>query len=191
MKPQPVFPAWVWAPRPEQIPEGPAQHVEAQSAALRHCPPMNCAPTPLPTFLTPEGSKAGPPAVARVATAAPVAAAGAAAGGGAAAAAAGAAAVDEKPHPSFPCWKAAPGPEQIPVGRAQHPLAQSALLRHWPVMNCVPTPLPTWGAPLGSKGGTAATKVTNARMVAAVVNFIVMIGIGKVVESECGVWMNS
>ena len=35
-KPQPVLPAWVWAPNPEQIPDGPAQHVLAQSAPLKH-----------------------------------------------------------------------------------------------------------------------------------------------------------
>ena len=33
-----------------------AQHVLAQSAELRHAPPMNWAPLPLPTFLAPEGS---------------------------------------------------------------------------------------------------------------------------------------
>jgi hypothetical protein len=49
------------APGPEQIPDGPAQQPLAQSAVLRHWPPMNCAPTPLPTFFSPAGSKAGPP----------------------------------------------------------------------------------------------------------------------------------
>lgn len=49
------------APGPEQIPEGLAQQPEAQSAALRHCPPINCCPLPLPTFLAPEGSNGGPP----------------------------------------------------------------------------------------------------------------------------------
>jgi hypothetical protein len=33
---QPVFPFWVEAPGPEQMPEGPAQHLLAQSASLRH-----------------------------------------------------------------------------------------------------------------------------------------------------------
>ena len=39
--PQPVFPAWVCAPKPLQIPEGPAQQVDAQSAPDKHWPPMN------------------------------------------------------------------------------------------------------------------------------------------------------
>ena len=39
--PHPVFPACVCAPRPEQMPLGPAQHVDAQSAPDKHCPPMN------------------------------------------------------------------------------------------------------------------------------------------------------
>ena len=34
--PQPVLPAWVCAPSPEHIPEGPAQHVLAQSPPERH-----------------------------------------------------------------------------------------------------------------------------------------------------------
>ena len=78
-----------------------------------------------------------------------------------------------KPQPVFPCWSAAPGPEQIPVGLAQQPLAQSASERHCPVINCLPALLPTFGAPLGSKGGTAATKEARATMVAAnVMDFI-------------------
>jgi hypothetical protein len=58
-KPQPDFPAWNWAPMPEQMPPPlllKAQHVEAQSLELRHSPPMNCCPTPFPMFLTPAGS---------------------------------------------------------------------------------------------------------------------------------------
>lgn len=35
-----------------------------------------------------------------------------------------------KPHPCLPFWNDAPGPEHIPHGRAQQPLAQSAVLRH-------------------------------------------------------------
>jgi hypothetical protein len=49
------------APGPEQIPDGPAQQPLAQSAVLKHWPPINCAPTPLPTFFSPAGSNAGPP----------------------------------------------------------------------------------------------------------------------------------
>ena len=43
------------------MPQGKAQQPEAQSAALRHWPPMNCTPRPLPTFFVPAGSNAGPP----------------------------------------------------------------------------------------------------------------------------------
>src|SRR6478752_4963166 len=43
------------------MPQGLAQQPEAQSAALRHWPPINCRPLPLPTFFAPAGSKAGPP----------------------------------------------------------------------------------------------------------------------------------
>jgi len=146
---------------------------------------MNCVPLPLPTFLAPEGSKAGPPLEA--VAGADAAAAGAAAAGAAAALSAGAAdafgaadageeAPPPKPQPVFPCWVEAPGPEQIPVGLAQQPLAQSASERHCPVMNCAPLPLPTFLAPLGSKGGTAATKEARPMMVAAIVkDFIMMI----------------
>ena len=35
-----------------------------------------------------------------------------------------------KPQPVLPAWVEAPGPEQMPVGFAQQPLPQSALLRH-------------------------------------------------------------
>jgi hypothetical protein len=80
-----------------------------------------------------------------------------------------------KPQPVFPCWVAAPGPEQIPVGLAQQPLAQSASERHCPVMNCAPWPLPTFLAPLGSKGGTAATKEARPTMVAAIVKDFIMV----------------
>jgi hypothetical protein len=124
-KPHPVLPAWVWAPRPEHIPEGPAQQVLAQSAPLRHWPPINCVPFALPTFFVPEGSKAGPPFEADDAG---DAATGAAlvdmAATGNAPPAAG------NPHPVFPACVEAPRPEQIPDGPAQHPLAQSAVLRH-------------------------------------------------------------
>jgi hypothetical protein len=43
------------------MPQGKAQQPEAQSAALRHWPPMNCSPWPLPTFFSPAGSNLGPP----------------------------------------------------------------------------------------------------------------------------------
>ncbi len=125
----------------------------AQSAPLKHWPPINCIPLPFPTFLAPAGSKAGPPAEAvpaAVATAVlddP---------------GAEEAPVEPKPQPVFPFCVDAPGPEQIPVGFAQHPLPQSALLRHWPPINCPPAPFPTFFAPAGSKGGTAyATRATD------------------------------
>jgi len=40
-----------------------------------------------------------------------------------------------KPHPSFPFWKFALGPEQMPQGLAQQACWQSASLRHWPPTN--------------------------------------------------------
>jgi len=121
---------------------------------------MNCSPLPLPTFLAPAESKAGPPleAVAGGASAGGACAGGACAGG----AWAGGAAPPPKPQPCFPFWKAAPGPEQMPEGKAQQPLPQSALERHWPVMNCVPLPLPTFLAPAGSKGGPPLAGVVDA-----------------------------
>ena len=70
--------------------------------------------------------------------------------------------VDPKPQPVLPFCVDAPGPEQIPVGFAQHPLPQSALLRHCPPMNCPPAPLPTFFAPAGSNGGTAETRRVTA-----------------------------
>ena len=120
---------------------------------------MNCAPAPLPTFLVPEGSKAGPPFELLVR--APAVFAGAAADDATTAPTAlltgAAAAPPPKPQPVLPFCVLAPGPEQIPVGFAQHPLPQSALLRHWPPMNCLAAPLPTLAAPAGSNGGTART----------------------------------
>lgn len=65
VNPQPVFPFCVAAPRPEHIPVGLAQQVDAQSAFERHWPPINCWPALLPTFLAPAGSKGGT-ATARV-----------------------------------------------------------------------------------------------------------------------------
>ena len=116
---------------------------------------MNCLPAPLPTFLAPLGSNGGPPAEAT---------AGAVAGSAVAATVGGAAAAPElKPQPVLPAWNCAPGPEQMPVGFAQQPLPQSALLRHWPPMNCCPAPLPTFLSPDGSNGGAAyATRATTS-----------------------------
>ena len=98
-------------------------------------------------------SKGGPPLAGAVRAPAGVPASTAA---GAACTTGGTAAAPEpKPQPAFPAWNCAPGPEQIPVGLAQHPLPQSALLRHCPPMNCPPALLPTFLSPDGSKGGAA------------------------------------
>jgi hypothetical protein len=157
-KPHPVLPFCVCAPGPEQMPDGPAQHPLPQSAALKHWPPMNCRPLPFPTFFTPEGSKAGPPFAGEVdAPAGTLLAAAAEATATAGEDAADGAAPPPKPHPVFPACVEAPGPEQMPVGLAQHPLPQSASLRHWPPMNWAPCALPTFLAPAGSNGGTAHT----------------------------------
>jgi len=144
-KPHPVLPCCVEAPGPEQIPMSPrvAQQAEAQSALLKHWPVMNCSPCPLPIWGTPFGSGLRP----ETAAPAPALFAGAAGGGGAAGAA-----PPPNPHPVLPCWVEAPGPEQIPMSPrvAQQAEAQSALFKHWPVMNCSPFPLPIWGTPFGS-----------------------------------------
>jgi hypothetical protein len=110
-------------------------------------------------------------------------AAGAACDAGAACAASCDAGADEedpatKPQPVFPCWVEAPGPEQIPVGLAQQWLAQSASDSHCPVMNCPPFLLPTFLAPAGSNGGTAATKEAREKMVAAMVMDFMMVDLG-------------
>ena len=76
-------------------------------------------PCPFPTFFAPAGSKAGPPAEAVLATAATLWLAGTA----------DAEPDEPNPHPVFPFCVDAPGPEHIPVGFAQHPLPQSALLK--------------------------------------------------------------
>ena len=154
-KPQPVFPAWVCAPTPEQMPEGPAQHPEAQSAALKHWPPMNWPPAPLPTFLTPAGSKGGPPLAGAADAPLLLGATGAGAG-------AGEEEPETKPHPVLPACVCAPTPEQIPEGPAQHPEAQSAALKHWPPMNWPPWPLPTFFTPAGSKAGPPFAGVEEA-----------------------------
>jgi hypothetical protein len=129
---------------------------------------MNCAPTPLPTFFSPAGSKAGPP-FAGVVDAPVAVSAGAAADDAVAGevAATTAAALDGKPQPVLPFWVDAPGPEQIPDGPAQQPLAQSAVLRHWPPMNCAPTPLPTFFSPAGSNAGPPLAGVVDAAVVGA------------------------
>jgi hypothetical protein len=118
------------------MPEGKAQHLLAQSALLMHWPPINCRNSWLPTFLAPAGSKAGPPLEAVDAAADDDGAAGAGDDDGAAGA--GEEDPPPKPQPFFPFRNEAPGPEQMPEGKAQHLLAQSALLMHWPPMNCVP-----------------------------------------------------
>jgi hypothetical protein len=53
------------------------------------------------------------------------------------------------PHPCFPAAVDTAGPEHCPApfSVAQHPDAQSALLKHCPVINCFPAPLPTFSAP--------------------------------------------
>jgi hypothetical protein len=120
------------------------QHVEAQSALLRHCPVMNWLPFPLPTFCAPGllESTAG------------FAVAGAAAAGAA-----------PPPNPQF--WiPTAPMALQSPVLLLQHVDAQSALLRHWPVMNWLPSPLPTFWAP-GLLVSMARLAVEAAAVVAA------------------------
>lgn len=78
---------------------------------------------------------------------------------------------EENPHPVLPFCNWAPGPEHIPVGFAQQPEPQSALLRHWPPMNWPPAPLPTFFVPEGSNGGTARTAVARTTR-AAMENFI-------------------
>lgn len=139
---------------------------------------MNCWPAPLPTFLAPAGSKAGPPLAGLVEAAlVPEAAAAWAVLAGmmltaAAALELAAPPVETNPQPVLPFCVEAPGPEQIPVGLAQQPLWQSALLKHWPPMNWVPTPLPTFLAPAGSNGGTAATRREKLKRVAIVTAFI-------------------
>jgi hypothetical protein len=85
---------------------------------------MNWPPLAFPTFFAPAGSKAGPPLEACARAAAAAGGAGAAAGDAVSPVAA------LKPQPVLPFWNDAPGPEQIPEGPAQQPLAQSALLRH-------------------------------------------------------------
>lgn len=76
------------------MPDGPAQQVLAQSAPLKHCPPINCIPFEFPTFFAPEGSKAGPPFEATDATAVATVVATTAAGEDAP--------VDPKPQPVLP-----------------------------------------------------------------------------------------
>lgn len=55
-KPHPVLPCWNCAPGPEQMPAGPAQQADWQSALERQAPVMNWPPWPLPMFLLPDGS---------------------------------------------------------------------------------------------------------------------------------------
>jgi hypothetical protein len=108
-------------------------------------------PFPFPTLFAPAGSNAGPPFVASETPAGVTAVAGDDT----------TAPAEPNPHPVLPFCVDAPVPEQIPVGFAQQPLPQSALLRHWPPINCPPLALPMFFAPAGSKGGTAyATRAT-------------------------------
>ena len=54
--------------------------------------------------------------------------------------------VSPNPHPpSLVCAMIAPA--HLPVLKPQQPDAQSASLKHWPVMNCEALPLPTFAAP--------------------------------------------
>ena len=131
------------------------QHVDAQSALLRHWPVINWLPSALPTFCEP-GRLASTPGLALVAG---VVAAGAATTGGGAAAAAPPPAWN--PHLSIPT---APMALQLPVSLLQQADAQSALLRHWPVMNWLPSPFPTFWEPglLESMAGLAVTGAAGA-----------------------------
>jgi len=167
-KPHPVLPFWVEAPGPEQIPEGPAQQPLTQFPSLRHCPPMNWV-SARPTFFSPAGSKDGPPLagtvpkVGALSAGVVVVVVGSVAGAGAAS--------EPNPHPVLPFWVEAPGPEQIPVGLAQHPLTQFPSLRHCPPMNWA-FAMPMFLAPAGSKGGTAKTMAAKERIVAMVNDFM-------------------
>src|SRR5204863_6233811 len=133
------------------MPQGKAQQAEAQSFALRHCPPMSCRPAPLPTFFAPAGSNVGPPTQEP-----PLVGGGGVAGGGGGLTAAPAL----KPQPCFPAWNCAPGPEQMPQGKAQQPEAQSFTLRHCPPMNCRRSEVRRVGAAAGSKGGPPTQEPT-------------------------------
>lgn len=155
VKPQPCLPESKATATAEHTPLGFAQHPEAQSASLRHCPVMNCCPFPVPTFWLPGAD------VSMAAAEPALPWAGAAATFDAAAPAAvlvvaGRALPSPKPHPDFPFWNCAPRPEQMPpplLLKAQHADAQSAELRHVPPMNCWPAPFPMFFSPAGS--GTA------------------------------------
>jgi len=105
----------------EQEPE--AQQVLAQSASLKHCPVMNCDPLPKPTFWAPASFSLIVSEPELVVVAAEEAAG--------AAEEAAAVPLATKPHP--PLLAATATAEQRPD--AQQALAQSALLKHWPVMN--------------------------------------------------------
>jgi hypothetical protein len=124
------------APIALQTPVFLLQHVDAQSALLRHCPVINWLPSPLPTFCEP-GLLASIAGFAGVA--APLATPGAAALLPASPVAAPPE-DDWKPQFSMPT---APIALHRPVFLLQHVEAQSASLRHCPVMNWLPFPLPT------------------------------------------------
>lgn len=161
VKPQPCLPESKATATAEQTPFGLAQHPEAQSASLKHCPVINCWPFPVPTFWLPGADVSTPLAAAVLAAA------------GAATTLVAAAVVDPaelappspKPQPVFPAWNWAPRPEQIPpplLLKAQHAVvAQSLELRHSPPMNCWLAPLPMFLTPAGS-GVAGAAKTDKA-----------------------------
>lgn len=163
-----------------------AQHVDAQSASLRHCPVMNCAPLPVPTFAAPAafGSTVTVPELPLLLLLSLPLLADVAAGAAAAALvdAAGVVAVassSPNPHPVFPAWKSAARPEQSPMlpKVAQHAVssAQSFELMHCPPMNwpCawLPTrPVRAGSGRAGSGAGIAVAVMVKARMAAEVEN---------------------
>jgi hypothetical protein len=162
VKPHPVLPASCATSGPEHwpAPSRPAQHALAQSALLKHWPVMNCEPSRLPTFCEPARSGLIVPALdpAAAAAAPPDDAEEDEAAFTTATPAddddddddvAFAAPDRVKPHPVFPFALPTSTPEHTaaPSRPAQQPDAQSALLKHWPVMNCDPSALPTFCEP--------------------------------------------
>lgn len=100
---------------------------------------MNCCALALPTFCEPGA------VVSIVTGVAPVAAVADDAGELATdVVSAEAAPVTVKPQPCLPESKATATAEQTPLGLAQHADAQSASLKHWPVINCWPFAFPTF-----------------------------------------------
>lgn len=163
VNPQPCFPESKATATAEQTPFGLAQHAEAQSASLKHCPVMNCWPFAFPTFCAPgaDVSTASVPVFAVSGAAAMVVAA-----DDAELATAELAPPSPKPQPVFPAWNCAPRPEQMPrplLLNAQHAVeAQSFELRHSPPINCSPALLPMFFTPAGS--GVAGLGAAQADM---------------------------